>query len=127
MLAHSRRKMDSTSQPGLAQAGVASAIRQFWSEQAARKGAITATGSLLAALWEFVRDSTPARQRQRFGDADYDWDYRVNTTSGAVGWRDRLLGVLYSPYQPTEPALFHEILSELSQQTKLNFADFTFL
>src|SRR5579863_4590016 len=127
MLAHSRRKMDSTSQPGLAQAGVASAIRQFWSEQAARKGAITATGSLLAALWEFVRDSTPARQRQRFGDADYDWDYRVNTTSGAMAWRDRLLGVFHSPYQPTDPALFREMLDALAEQARISLSDFTFV
>ncbi len=104
-----------------------SAARQYWRDIASRSGPFAATGALIAALWEFLRDSTPSRLRQRFGDADYDWDYRVNTTSGAVGWRDRLLGVLYSPYQPTEPALFHEILSELSQQTKLNFADFTFL
>jgi SAM-dependent methyltransferase len=127
MLAHSRRKMDSTSQPGVAQAGVASAIRQFWSEQAARKGAITATGSLLAALWEFVRDSTPARQRQRFGDADYDWDYRVNTTSGAMAWRDRLLGVFHSPYQPTDPALFREMLDALAEQARISLSDFTFV
>ena len=52
---------------------------------------------LLRVLAEFVRDSTPERLRQRYGDADYDWDHRVNTTSAAVGWRDRLLGVFHSP------------------------------
>lgn len=103
------------------------AARQYWRDNASRSGAVAATISLIAALWEFARNSAPWRLRQRFGDSDYDWDYRVNTTSGAVGWRDRLLGVLYSPYQPTEPALFHEILSVLNEQTKLNFADFTFL
>jgi len=94
---------------------------------ASRSGPVAATRGLLAALWDFARDSTPSRLRQRYGDADYDWDYRVNTTSGAVSWRDRLLGVLYSPYQPTEPALFHEMMSVLSQHTNLSFADFTFL
>ena len=64
-------------------------------------------------MWEFLRDSTPARQRQRFGDADYDWDHRVNTTSAAVGWRNRLIGIFHSPYQPTEPALFHEMLQTI--------------
>jgi SAM-dependent methyltransferase len=87
-------------------------------------------------LWEFVRDSTPERLRQRFGDADYDWDYRVNTTSGAVGWRDRLLGMFHSAYQPTEPAAFHEMLDSLQQiiqrtpnpdQITLDFRDFTFI
>jgi SAM-dependent methyltransferase len=70
--------------------------------------------------------------RQRFGDADYDWDYHVNTTSGAVGWRDRLLGQFHSAYQPTEPAAFHEMLNTLQQspapyQAVLNFRDFTFI
>ena len=59
--------------------------------------------------------STPERLRQRYGDADYDWDYRVNTTSGAVGWRDRLLGMFHSEYQPTEPVAFHEMLDALRQ------------
>src|SRR5579863_1085221 len=122
MLALSRRKMDSSSQPG-----VLLAARQYWSEQAARMGAIAATRSLLGALWEFLRDSTPARQRQRYGDADYDWDYRVNTTSGAVGWRDRLLGAFHSAYQPTEPGLFREVLEALQQHTNLTFDDFTFI
>src|SRR5579863_5704533 len=122
MLALSRRKMDSSSQPG-----VLLAARQYWSEQAARMGAIAATRSLLGALWEFLRDSTPARQRQRFGDADYDWDYRVNTTSGAVAWRDRLLGVFHSPYQPTDPALFREMLDALAEQARISLSDFTFV
>jgi SAM-dependent methyltransferase len=87
-------------------------------------------------LWEFARDSTPDRLRARFGDADYDWDYRVNTTSGAVGWRDRLLGMFHSAYQPTEPAAFHEMLDTVQHTagtvqaalgTPLDFRDFTFI
>jgi len=70
-----------------------------------------------------VRDSTPARRRQRYGDVDYDWDHRVDTTGATVGWRERLLGTLHSPYQPTEAALFREMLNGL----KLNFPDFTFI
>lgn len=81
----------------------------------------------MAGLLEFVRDSTPARLRQRYGDADYDWDHRVNTTSAALGWRDRLFGVFHSPYQPTDPALFHEMLAALERVLHLNFADFAFL
>jgi len=99
----------------------------YWSELAARDGRFSATGSLLQSLWEFVRDSTPARLRQRYGDADYDWEKRVNTTSAAVGWRDRLLGVFHSPYQPTEPELFREMLEALARQPNLSWADFTFI
>jgi len=114
-------------EPAQPQPSLFAAARDFWADEASRRGWLPATRALAAALWEFARDSTPARLRQRFGDADYDWDHRVNTTSGAIGWRDRLLGVLHSPYQPTEPALFHEMLAALQQQANLNFADFTFL
>jgi hypothetical protein len=69
----------------------------------------------------FLRESTPAQRRQRYGDADYDWDFRVDTTSGTVGWRDRLMGALTSPYQPTEPALFREMMTALGE----NGADFS--
>jgi SAM-dependent methyltransferase len=110
------------SQPGIAQA-----VRGYWSDQASRSGRLAATRSLLAALWEFARNSTPGRRRSLFGDADYDWDYRVNTTSAGVGWRDRLLGIFHSPYQPTEPSLFHEMLDALARQFQINFREFTFV
>ena len=76
-----------------------------------------------ALLWEFSLDSLPSRRRQRYGDVDYDWDFRVDTTSATVGWRDRLLGMLNSPYQPTDPAIFHEMLDSL----KVDFSAFTFI
>jgi SAM-dependent methyltransferase len=105
---------------------------QWWRYAAGYEGYFAATRRLLGVLWEFARDSTPERLRQRFGDADYDWDYRVNTTSGAVGWRDRLLGMFHSEYQPTEPAAFHEMIEALQRtpnpdRTTLNFRDFTFV
>jgi len=116
--------MNSPSPP---QPNLLHAARQWWRDLAAREGHVVASQRFLAALWEFVRDSTPERRRQRYGDADYDWDHRVNTTSGAVGWRDRLLGVFNSPYQPTEPALFHEMLDALQRQAHLDFREFTFI
>jgi SAM-dependent methyltransferase len=70
-----------------------------------------------------VRESTPERRRQRYGDMEYDWEYRVNTTSGTVGWRARLLGLFHSPYQPTEPALFQEMMASLP----IEFDKFTFI
>ena len=88
---------------------------------------MAAARQFLAALWEFARDSTPERRRQRYGDADYDWDHRVNTTSGAVGWRERLLGGFHSAYQPTEPGVFREMLEGLQQQTAIDFRDFIFV
>ena len=54
---------------------------------------------------------------------DYDWERRVNTTAGSVDWRTRLLGVFHSPYQPTEPALFREMMAALP----IDFRQFTFV
>jgi SAM-dependent methyltransferase len=99
----------------------------WWKDVAARHGRTVATRQLLSNLLEFARDSTPERLRQRYGDAEYDWEHRVNTTSAAVGWRDRLLGVFHSPYQPTEPGLFHEMMGALSRQTGFAFGDFVFI
>ncbi len=99
----------------------------WWKDIAGRDGGFAATRKLLSAIGEFVRDSTPERRRQRYGDAEYDWDHRVNTTSGAVGWRDRLLGVFHSPYQPTDDVLFHEMIATLSAQAGFDFHEFTFI
>ena len=79
--------------------------------------------TLAAKLWEFALDSTPARRRQRYGDIDYDWDNRVDTTSATVGWKDRLHGLFHSPYQPTEPALFRQMVRSLP----VNFSQTTFI
>lgn len=99
----------------------------WWRNLAAREGKLAATRRLIAELYQFLRDSTPERLRTRFGDADYDWEHHVNTTSGAVSARDRLLGVFHSPYQPTEATLFHEMMEAIQAQPNFNFQDFTFL
>ncbi len=100
---------------------------RWWNEIAAREGRLAASRRLLAALWEFALESTPQRRRQRYGDAEFDWDHRVNTTSAALSWRDRLLGAFHSPYQPTEAALFHEMLDALREQCHCDFHDFVFI
>lgn len=111
---------------------LAHTARTWWEQCAEYEGSWRATRRLLGVLWEYARDSTPDRLKARFGDADYDWDFRVNTTSGAVGWRDRLVGMFHSAYQPTEPAAFREMMDALETaalrtQPGFNFSDFTFL
>jgi SAM-dependent methyltransferase len=80
-------------------------------------------------MYEFLRDSLPDRRRQRYGDLDYDWEQRVNTTSATVTWRTRLLGLLNSPYQPIPPEQFRAIMSALSAHLApyTNFSEFTFI
>jgi len=99
------------------------AFGRWWREQARKKGAAGATSLVAGILWTFVRESTPERRRQRYGDMEYDWENRVNTTSGTVAWRARLLGAFHSPYQPTEPALFREMMASLP----IEFKRFTFV
>jgi len=99
------------------------AFGRWWREQASEKGAAGATSQLGSILWNFARESTSERRRQRYGDMEYDWENRVNTTSGTVGWRARLLGSFHSPYQPTEPGLFREMMANLP----VAFDTFTFV
>jgi SAM-dependent methyltransferase len=99
------------------------ALHAWWHERRKCQGFFSALRTSVANLWEFLRNSTPENKRQRYGDGEYDWECRVDTTSATVGWRDRLLGVLHSPYQPTEPALFHDMLASL----KIDYRNFAFL
>ncbi len=98
-------------------------MRNWWRSHAEERGAGATTSLLLRKLWEFALESTPERRRQRYGDMEYDWEQRVNTTGGSVGWRDRLLGLFLSPYQPTEPALFQSMMACL----QIEFNEFTFV
>jgi len=99
------------------------AWRCWWQQQSSQKGVAGASSLLARELWGFLRDSTPARRRQRYGDMEYDWEYRVNTTSGTVGWRERLLGIFYSHYQPTDPGVFAEMIASLP----IDLREFTFV
>jgi hypothetical protein len=99
------------------------AVSERWREKSARGNALSAAADILRAFASFLRDSTPERRRSRYGDMDYDWEHRVDTTSGSVGWRERLLGVFHSPYQPTDAALFREMMHGLP----IDFTQFTFI
>lgn len=98
-------------------------LRDYWKRERAANGRLTSFRKLGEVVWGFLRDSLPERKRQRYGDVDYDWEFRVDTTSATVGWRTRLLGLLNSPYQPIEPQLFREIMAALA----IDFSRFTFL
>ena len=102
-------------------------ISRWWKEESEREGVPRSAAKFLATFFEFLRDSTPARRRQRYGDVDFDWDYKVDTTGATVSARDRLLGMFHSPYQPTEPALFHEMMQALQRDFRLDFCEFTFI
>ena len=103
--------------------GVIFQLRSWWREHRPRAGFFRTSQTLVAIGWEFVRDSMPDRVRQRYGDADYDWEYRVDTTSANVSWRARLIGLLNSSYQPIEAPLFQEMLNA----PPIDYGKFTFI
>ncbi len=90
----------------------------------ARRGVLGAAGMLIKGALEIARDQLPARRRARYGDIDFDWDYRVDTTWAnlSLGTRVRELFTERS-YQPSDPLAFHEMMSRLP----IRFSDFTFL
>jgi SAM-dependent methyltransferase len=98
-------------------------VRAWYRERVREQGLLRTSGTFLRELWGFLRESTPEQRRRRYGDVEYDWDHGVNTTSATVSWKDRLLGVFHSPYQPTEPALFHEMLGAV----EADLTGFTFI
>lgn len=99
-----------------------SAAGRWWHRERQNAGARSSVLQLVGLCWELVRESMPDRRRQRYGDAEYDWEYRVDTTSATVGWRTRFRGLLHSPYQPVDPELFRTIMNALN----IDFPKFTF-
>src|ERR1700735_3137034 len=94
-------------------------LKSWWLTESDRVGTWRTLFLFASLLGQFLRDSTPSKRKQRYGDVDFDWDYRVDTTGATVGWRDRFLGLFHSPYQPTDPVLFHEMLVGL----RINFSE----
>lgn len=111
------------------QLSLSTAFTVWWRQQREHTGTLTAVRRSLAMVYEFFRDSLPDRRRQRYGDIDYDWEHRVNTTGAALSWRTRLLGLLNSAYQPIPPEQFREIMSSLSAHLapSMEFTQFTFI
>lgn len=98
-------------------------VKSWWRTETVRLGKWRTLWLFASLLGQFLCDSTPSKRKQRYGNVDFDWDYRVDTTGATVGGRDRLLGLFHSPYQPTDPSLFHEMLASL----RIDFEEFTFI
>ncbi|MGH9514724.1 MAG: class I SAM-dependent methyltransferase [Terriglobales bacterium] len=111
------------------QLSLSKAFAVWWHRQHEDTGTLKSFCRLLAIFYEFLRDSLPDRRRQRYGDMDYDWEHRVNTTGATLSWQTRLLGLLHSVYQPIPPQQFREIMSTLSAHLapEANFSQFTFI
>ena len=66
--------------------------------------------------FEVVRDSLPARKRLRYGDIDFDFDTRMDTTWSNIGFITRVREVFAGRgYQPTDPQIFREMMEQVSE------------
>ena len=93
-------------------------------EMLARLGVLRTVAALGKGAVEIVRDCLPSRRRLRYGDLDFDWDFRVDTTWSNIRLRTRIREVLAGrAYQPSDPVIFHEIMSRLP----IDFRSFTFV
>lgn len=101
--------------PSQSRVGVAESVVRWWRESAREDGVLLTTRLLFKELATFVKESTPEHKRRRYGDVEYDWDNHVDTTSATVSFRNRLLGIFHSAYQPTDPQFFDEMMSALMQ------------
>ena len=110
-------------EPAHSEPSLYGAFRDWWRDGVSRYGVWATLKTLVAEISYFARESTPARKRQRYGDVDYDWEKRVDTTSATVSVRTRLLGTFHSLYQATQPDAFDRMMASLP----IEFPQFTFI
>ena len=98
--------------------------RAWLREWLTRRGLLRTSAELVKGAFEIACDHLPSRRRMRFGDIDFDWDYRVDTTWSNLPLGTRIREVLAGRgYQPSDPLTFHEIMAQLP----IDFRDFALL
>ena len=105
--------------PTLGQAG-----RSWLRGLVRREGVLRGLAVGLGVLAGVAVDYLPSRRRMRYGDIDYDFDHRVNTTWARPSLAVRLREVFTrGKYMPSEPEVFHEIMGGLG----IEYERFTFV
>jgi hypothetical protein len=100
------------------------AFLSWWRENLRAHGLFETTRILRSELWQFGREATPSRRKSRYGDIEFDCDYRVDTNSANVSRRMDLLGLFAgTPYQPCDPTLFHQTIRALN----IDYGEFDFI
>ena len=109
-----------TRTPTLGAAGLAW-IRGLLRREGVLRGVATGVGALAGIAVDYL----PSRRRMRYGDIDYDFDYRVNTTWARPTLAVRLREVFTrGKYMPSEPEVFHEIVGRLGiEYERYTFVD----
>jgi SAM-dependent methyltransferase len=103
---------------------LASGLARAWRESLHFRGVWGTLREFGGQFFALLSDLTPARRRLRFGDLEFDCDYRVDTTWANVRLATRLREIAAGrPYQPTEPALFRQVVGALGVDCR----QFTFI
>lgn len=99
--------------------------RALLRESLATRGWLRTAAHLFRGGFELARDCLPARRRLRYGDIDFDCDYRVDTTWANVPLGTRIREVFAGrQYQASDPVIFHEMMSHLAiDHRQLTFID----
>ena len=72
---------------------------------------------LTRGFGEFLRDFLPSRRRLRYGDLEFDFDQRMDTTWSNVGARTRFREIFSGRgYQATDPIIFAEMMEEVDAE-----------
>ncbi len=83
-------------------------------ESMATRGWLRTVADLLRGGFEIACDCLPARRRLRFGDIDFDCDYRVDTTWADIPLATRVREVFVGrQYQASDPVIFQEMMFHL--------------
>lgn len=98
--------------------------RAWLREWLKRRGVLRTSAEMVRGAFEIAFDRLPWRRRLRYGDIDFDWDHRVDTTWSNLAVGTRIREVLAGRgYQPSDPLTFHEIMARMP----IDFAEFTFI
>ena len=96
----------------------------WWRDSVRQRGFWRTLGRLGSSASELLRDCAPARRRLRYGDLEYDWEWRVDTTWANPRFGTRLREIFAGrQYMPTDPELFRPVLHELG----VPYEQFTFI
>ncbi|MGH9522458.1 MAG: hypothetical protein ACRD3E_07995, partial [Terriglobales bacterium] len=69
---------------------------------------------LARGFGEFLRDLLPSRRRLRYGDLDFDFDQKMDTTWSNVSVRTRFREIFSGRgYQATDPGIFAEMMGHV--------------
>jgi SAM-dependent methyltransferase len=103
---------------------IAGSARTWFRDSVRYRGFWATVKQLAVRTFDFFRDLTPSRRRLRFGDLQYDFENRVDTTWSNVRLGTRVREVFSGEqYQPIEPEQFHGIINELG----IDYSEFTFI